>query len=211
MRFATSVQEDVRVDPWQPEGDHEGESIAELTLTGPRAPGIRFVDCELRSVSLTDGDLDGSVWRTGRIANARWVGVSLRRSAWHHVVVETSALSGCDLSGSRFQGVRFVGVNLDAVNLRGSTLRDCEFVDCRLRDVELGAAAVTRTRFPGCTVQRLELREATLQDVDLRGATLDVAHGVDRLRGASVDPGQLIELAPALAAHLGLVVRAPGE
>jgi hypothetical protein len=50
-------------------------------------------------------------------------------------------------------------------------------------------------------------RKATLTEVDLRGAEVDIARGFDRLAGAVVDVGQLMTLAPALAAHLGLDVR----
>ena len=47
---------------------------------------------------------------------------------------------------------------------------------------------------------------ATLTDVDLRGSRIGIARGWDRLRGATIDHGQLIELAPDLAAQWGLTV-----
>jgi hypothetical protein len=42
--------------------------------------------------------------------------------------------------------------------------------------------------------------------VDLRGADLGVSAGHDSLRGAVIDTGQLIELAPAVAQVLGIIV-----
>jgi hypothetical protein len=47
----------------------------------------------------------------------------------------------------------------------------------------------------------------TLRDVDLRrAASLEIARGVDRLAGAVIGTGQLFDLAPVLAAQLGLRV-----
>ncbi|MEY7980220.1 pentapeptide repeat-containing protein, partial [Streptomyces pilosus] len=43
--------------------------------------------------------------------------------------------------------------------------------------------------------------------VDLRGAAaLEIARGVDRLSGAVVSTAQLLDLAPVLAAELGIRV-----
>ncbi len=62
--------------------------------------------------------------------------------------------------------------------------------------------------FRDCTVRRAELREVRLKDVDLRGGAteLDIASGVERLAGATITPGQLMELAPAFAARIGVRV-----
>lgn len=44
-------------------------------------------------------------------------------------------------------------------------------------------------------------------DVDLRAAAeLDIARGVDRLAGAVISTAQLLDLAPVLAAALGVRV-----
>ncbi|WP_157101241.1 hypothetical protein [Nocardia shimofusensis] len=43
--------------------------------------------------------------------------------------------------------------------------------------------------------------------VDFRGTqALSIAQGIESLRGATVDHGQLMELAPSFAAALGLTV-----
>jgi uncharacterized protein YjbI with pentapeptide repeats len=107
--------------------------------------------------------------------------------------------------------VRFTGGLLDVVNLRGAVLEDVVFEDCRLREVDLGGARLTRVSFPGCRLERLDLTKATLSAVDLRGAELDVARGLDRLGGAILDIGQVLDLAPALAAQLGIDVRRPDD
>jgi hypothetical protein len=47
--------------------------------------------------------------------------------------------------------------------------------------------------------------------VELRGARIGISRGWDRLRGVVIDHGQLMELAPELAAQLGLEVRSADE
>jgi uncharacterized protein YjbI with pentapeptide repeats len=97
----------------------------------------------------------------------------------------------------------------DAVNLRGAALEDVVFEDCVLRDVDLAGARLTRVSLVGCRTERLDLTKATLAEVDLRGAEVGIARGLDRLGGAILDIGQVLELAPTLAAHLGIDVRYP--
>lgn len=45
-----------------------------------------------------------------------------------------------------------------------------------------------------------------MEAVELEGADLRVVDGVDGLAGAVLAPGHLLQLAPALAAHLGIIV-----
>ena len=53
----------------------------------------------------------------------------------------------------------------------------------------------------------IRLGQTRLTDVDLRGtAALTVTGDVQSLRGATIDTGQLMDLAPTLAAGLGLIV-----
>ena len=61
--------------------------------------------------------------------------------------------------------------------------------------------------FVDCSIDELNVAGATLSDVDLSGATLHKLIGVESLRGAIVSEAQLTDLAPILAAELGLEVR----
>lgn len=61
--------------------------------------------------------------------------------------------------------------------------------------------------FPGSRIDGLTLNKTTMTKVDFRGTqALSVAQGIESLRGATVDHGQLMELAPSFAAALGLTV-----
>ena len=194
---------------WQPERVHE-----DADLPAPEDPddvveaaGATFLGCRLTSAVLVDAGLTRTTWRGGTLTGVRFVGGRMARSSWHEVTLDDCALAGCELYGTVLRGVTLRGCVLDAVNLRGATLQDVAFENCVLRDLDLGSATLTGLRFPACRVERLDLTNATLTEVDLRGAELDMARGLDRLAGAVVDAGQLMTLAPAMAAHLGLEVR----
>lgn len=186
----------------------EAETFEQLTVEDPRLEGCRFVDCTFRSVALGPGRGDRSSWRGGSLTGVRFTGTALPRSTWLDVTLRSSALAGCELYGSTLRRVRLEGCLLDSVNLRDATLRDVVLDDCTVRHLDLGSARLTDVTFRDCTIERLDLTAAGLSRVDLRGSRLDLARGFDRLTGVTVDPGQLLDLAPGMAAHLGLTVRA---
>ena len=211
MSAGTGDGPDAAHPPVEAEGLHEGLAWSGGILEDADAEGGRFVDCGLSSLVLAGGSFKRTSWRGGRWSAVRLLGVGLARSQWLDVDLQGCALSGAELFGAQLRRVRFTGGLLDTVNLRGAVLTDVVFEDCALRDVDLGGARLTRVRLPGCRTERLDLTKAVLMDVDLRRAEIGIARGFDRLGGAVVDTGQLLDLAPALAAHLGIDVRAPGD
>ena len=62
-------------------------------------------------------------------------------------------------------------------------------------------------RFPGSSIGILGSAGARLTDVDLSGARLRTIGSIAGLRGATLSADQLIDLAPLLAAHVGIRIR----
>ena len=77
---------------------------------------------------------------------------------------------------------------------------------CDLRAALLMESDLGEVRFADCDLRGLELFNSSLAGTDLRGNELDDLKGVACLRGATIDTPQLLALAPALAADVGLVV-----
>jgi uncharacterized protein YjbI with pentapeptide repeats len=195
-------------DPFASGSLFEQEVFEQLVVDDPDLEGCRFVDCTFRSTTLGAGRGDRSSWRGTTLTAVRMTGTSLPRSTWLDATVESSAFSGCELYGAQLRRVRLERCLLDSVNLRSAVLREVVLDDCTVRHLDLGSAKLTDVTFRDCTIERLDLTGATLSRVDLRGSRLDIARGFDRLTGATVDGSQLLDLAPALAAHLGLRVEA---
>ncbi|VEI18608.1 Uncharacterised protein [Actinomyces viscosus] len=78
--------------------------------------------------------------------------------------------------------------------------------DLQLAGADLSGVDAQRVRFEESRVGTLRLCDGSLADVDLRGLEMKVVSGVGSLGGATVSGQQLAELAPLMAAHLGLRV-----
>lgn len=191
----------------QADQEYDSPHLADMQLDELDMRGTRFSESAFTEVTVTRGSFRfarfSDVWMHG----VRWLGTDLGQSAWQDAELINSALSGTEALGAQLLRVRFEGCKFESVNLRNADLRDIEFADCVLRDVDFAEATMRRVRFPGSTVERLALNKAQLQDVDLRGITrLDIANGLDSLRGATISLPQLMDLAPAFAQAAGIIV-----
>jgi uncharacterized protein YjbI with pentapeptide repeats len=191
----------------RPEGDYAAVHVDGLSFEGADASRARFLECTFSSAAAIDTRL-----RAARFADVWWhasrlVGVDLAESTWLDANLVSCALAGVEFYGGELRRVTFTGCKFDSVNLRGSLLRDVAFVDCLLRDVDLGDATLTAVTFRGCELDNPRFTRATMRDVDLRGAAFaGKVEGIEGISGATVSTRQALELAPVLAAAMGIIV-----
>jgi uncharacterized protein YjbI with pentapeptide repeats len=122
------------------------------------------------------------------------------REAGSGRIVHALVASG-ELGAARLRDLLLVDVvadHLDAANgdWRGASLSRVELRGCRFADV----------RFDHCHLEETDFNGTELTNVDLRGSDLRLGGNVAALRGAIIDTGQAIDLAPRMAASLGLQV-----
>jgi uncharacterized protein YjbI with pentapeptide repeats len=181
---------------------------------------------------LVEADLSGVSAAGGRVARCRLAGVSLAGARLRSLRLVDAVFSDCDLSnadltsatlnrvrfercrmtglvGARWEATQVVmrGCKLDLASFHEAQFRGAEFDDCVLDDADLAASWFRETSFAGSRLAGVGIDGARLAGVDFRGARLDPAGDVSALRGAVIDGLQLVELAPALAQGLGIVVR----
>lgn len=191
----------------EPDGDYDGLELHGLDLAEADGAGATFLDCRLLRCGL-----DGALLRRARVLDSvleevTGVGTQLGEAELRDVELRGARLGGTQLYGARLTRVLVRGGKADFLNLRQATLKDVVFEDCVLVEPDFGDAVLERVSFVNCTLRRADLRGARLRDVDLRDAAeLDIANGVDRLSGAVINATQLMELAPAFAAQLGVRV-----
>jgi uncharacterized protein YjbI with pentapeptide repeats len=189
------------------EGTYDTLHADEREFQEPHAGGARFVECAFTSVAFEGGRMRRARFTDVWCHTVRWVGTDLAESGWMDATVVSGMLAGVQAFGATLRRVTFSHCKLDSVNWRSAALREVRFVDCLLRDVDFGEATLTEVSFPGSTLDGVHLRGARLSKVDLRGAaSLGIADGVEALRGATIDHGQLLDLAPAFAQALGVTV-----
>jgi uncharacterized protein YjbI with pentapeptide repeats len=187
--------------------DYEAVHFVDLDLAGQVADDATFLSCRLERCGL-----DGVSLRRARMIEClleeiHALSVELGDSVWRDSLFSGGRLGALKASGASWTGVRIRGGKLDFVDLGRSRLSDVIFEGCAIGELDLTGAQMRSVRFDGCTVEVLNVDGARLSDVDLSGATLRTVGGLGSLRGATISPGQLVDLAPLLAAHLGLRIR----
>jgi uncharacterized protein YjbI with pentapeptide repeats len=191
----------------EPDGDYDGLEFREADLTGQDGGGARFMDCALTGCALDETRLHHARVLDSVLTGLRGVGTDLAESTFRDVEVVDARLGGVQLHGAVLERVVIRGGKIDYLNLRKARLRDVVFEGCVLVEPDFGGARLERVEFVDCTLKGADLTGVTLTDVDLRGAAaLEIARGVDRLAGAVISPAQLLDLAPVLAAEMGLRV-----
>ncbi|GGS51700.1 hypothetical protein GCM10010206_11810 [Streptomyces cinerochromogenes] len=200
------------LEPWtegelEPDGDYDGVEFRELDLGGQEGVGARFMDC-----ALTGCALDGTALGRARVLDSvltglRGVGTQWAESTFRDVELVDARLGGVQLHGAVLERVVVRGGKIDYLNLREARLKDVVFESCVLVEPDFAGARLERVEFVDCAVKGADFGGATLKDVDLRGAApLEITRGLDRLSGAVISTGQLLDLAPVLAGALGIRV-----
>ncbi|MEV0640169.1 pentapeptide repeat-containing protein [Streptomyces sp. NPDC050619] len=191
----------------EPDGDYDGLEFREADFAEQNGGGARFMDCALTGCALDRTRLQRARVLDSVLTGIRGVGTNLAEASLRDVEVIDARLGGVQLHGAVLERVLIRGGKIDYLNLRTSRLRDVVFESCVLVEPDFGGARLERVEFVDCALKGVDLSGATLVDVDLRGAaSLEIARGVDRLAGAVISTGQLMDLAPVLAAEIGVRV-----
>jgi uncharacterized protein YjbI with pentapeptide repeats len=165
----------------------------------------------VRRVHLKDVDLGESKLRAVEFvdviaeridaANGDWGGAQLRRTLF-----SDARLTGLSFAEARIEDVSFKACKLDYANFRHSEIERVSFEDCVLTGADFQGSRIKATVFSRCQLVEADFSNAALSLVDLRGSELRLAGSVLGLRGAIIDPLQLMELSRTLAHELGITV-----
>ncbi|WEO96709.1 pentapeptide repeat-containing protein [Streptomyces sp. FXJ1.172] len=200
------------LEPWPggqlaPDGDYDGLEFREADLAGQDGAGARFMDCALRQCAVDETGLRNARFLDTVLHGLRGVGTDLAEATFRDVELADPRLGGTQLHGAVLERVVVRGGKIDFLNLRMARLRDVVFDSCVLVEPDFAGARLERVEFVNCSLKDADFGGATLTDVDLRGAApLGISRGLDRMSGAVISTGQLLDLAPALAAELGIRV-----
>lgn len=189
------------------DADLDEVEIRELALDDrPALHDVRIVRSRLVSVSVAGAHLKGLELRDVVLDAVDAAGARLPEAELVRVEVRDARLSGIDLGQATLTDVGFVRCRMDAANLRLAELTRVDFEDCELREADLGGARLRSVRFAGSHLDRVDVSNARCERVDLRGARLGSVTGVTGLRGATIGVDQVLALAPAVFADLGLTI-----
>lgn len=160
--------------------------IASGEIGAARLRDLHLVDVVAERLDAANSDLRGASFTRVELSGCRFTGLGLTQATLQDVV-----LDDC---------------KLDLANFRAARLERVVFRDCVLTAADFGGARLEEVRFDRCRLEETDFNGAELTNVDLRGSDLRLGGDIAALRGAIIDTGQVIELAPRMAASLGLRV-----
>jgi uncharacterized protein YjbI with pentapeptide repeats len=165
----------------------------------------------LDAVRIVDGDLGGVRVRVRglslldvEIVRGSLANLDARSSSMVRVAASESRLTGLGWSEGRLQDVAFHGCRVDLASFRFSQLERVTFTDCVLREADFEEVRFASVAFHHCDLTGASFANARFTRSELRRCTLDDLQGVDGLRGAALEWGDILSLAGAFAAALGV-------
>jgi uncharacterized protein YjbI with pentapeptide repeats len=191
----------------EPDGDYDAVRFAGLDLRGQSADDAAFLACAFERCSLDEVSM-----RRARISECRFdelhaTSLDATDSMWRDTLVGVRRVGALLAIGASWSSVRVRGGRLDLLDLSGAKLHGVAFEDCTIGELDLGTADAREISFEDCEIELLDATGARLAGANLAGASIAGVRGVAGLRGATITPDQLLDLAPQLAAHIGLKVR----
>jgi uncharacterized protein YjbI with pentapeptide repeats len=187
-------------------GDYEGLEIADLDLAGHSALGATFTACRIARCHLDGLDLRQSRLTDSLLVDDDAASLDATDALWRDSIVSGGRLGAVIAAGATWSGLRLRGLKLDYLDLSGAKVVGVVFEAVVIGELELAEADLRSVRFESSAIEVLNAASARFTDVDLSGARLRTIEGIASLRGATIGPEQLIDVAPLLAAHLGIVV-----
>ena len=185
----------------------EDLEVVEADLSGGDLSALTLLSCRFSEVFANDTDLAAARLVDCRLERLSATYLHSPRSTWRTVELVDSRIGAWELYDADVESLLIEDCRLGFTNLAGTTVRDLLIRATRIDELDLSGIDAQRVRFEDCRVGTLRLRGGSLSDVDLRGLEMRTVSGVGSLAGATVSSGQLSELAPLLAQHLGLRVQ----
>lgn len=186
--------------------DFDGILFSDLDFSGQDGSDAKFLECHIERCGVEALNLRRARFIDSLVTEIHGASLDLGNSSWRDSQMVGGRLGVLTLTGAMLKCVRIKGMKLGFVNLAGSRVEDVVFEGCEIGAMDVGAARLHTVSFVDCTVQELNVAEATLVKVDLSGARLKTLIGIEALRGAIISHEQLLDLAPLLAAQLGVTV-----
>lgn len=184
----------------------EDLELVEADLSGGDLSALTLLSCRFSEVFANDTDLAAARLVDCRLERLSATYLHSPRSTWRTVELVDSRIGAWELYDADVESLLMENCRLGFTNLAGTTVRDLLIRATRIDELDLSGIDAQRVRFEDCQVGTLRLHGGSLSDVDLRGLEMRTVSGIGSLAGATVSSGQLSELAPLLAQHLGLQV-----
>ncbi|WP_435745511.1 pentapeptide repeat-containing protein [Microbacterium sp. PMB16] len=152
-------------------------------------------------------DLTGATVLDVAMTGVRIASLKMRDAGIRRLRISDGRIGTLDLSGARIDELELRDLRIDYLNLGAARATDVEISGCSIRTIDMPQSELTRVRFADTTSDEVDPRGMRATDVDLRG--LDALSYLDAnsLRGTTLTGFQVQQLAPVIAAGLGIQIK----
>lgn len=152
-------------------------------------------------------DLTGATILDVEMPGARIASLRMRDAGVRRLRITGGRIGTLDLSEARVSELELRDVRIDYLNLGAAKVTDLEISGCAIRTIDMPQAELTRVRFTATTSDEVDPRGMRAKDVDLRGLDALAFLDAESLRGATLTSFQVQQLAPVIAAGLGIQIK----
>ena len=184
--IAESILRGDFTDWWGEDHSLERSRLVQAQLIGTASNRLRALDVRIEGSDLSGSDFD--------------------ESSFTRVVFRECRLSGAVFTRCSFRDVLFSGCRLNQANFAMSETSTVMFEDTDLRESDFYAANLSGTRFFDCNLSGAQFSKATTTGVRFHGSTLTDIKGGQALAGAVIESSQVLPVALAVLADLGIRV-----
>jgi len=152
-------------------------------------------------------DLTGATILDVDVSGVRTTAVKLRNAGIRRLRITGGRIGTLDLSSARIDELELRDLRIDYLSLGGAKASDILIVDSTIKALDMPQAELTRVAFENCRSDEVDPRGMRATDVDLRGLDANGFMDTNSLRGTTLTTFQIQQLAPTIAAGLGIQVK----
>jgi uncharacterized protein YjbI with pentapeptide repeats len=183
-----------------------------LLLEGVQFAGIDAEEVGLKRFVVTEVDLsgaklDGLDLEDGSIKACNLASLRSKSCTIERVVIEASRLTGATLVKPRLTDVFFRGSPIDISSFRFGRFNRVRFESCRLIEADFQGVTARACSFIDCDLAGAQLSQGSFAGSAFRGCRLAGVKGLEALKDTQMAWEDVMEIATALAASLGIEIR----
>lgn len=152
-------------------------------------------------------DLTGATVIDVEMSGARIASLRMRDAGVRRVKISGGRIGTLDLSEARISELDLRDARIDYLNLGAAKVTDLDISGCAIRTIDMPQSELTRVRFTATSSDEVDPRGMRAKDVDLRGLDALAYLDANSLRGTTLSYFQVQQLAPVIAAGLGIQIK----
>lgn len=152
-------------------------------------------------------DLSGATLLDVDVTGIRAASVKLRSAGIRRLRITGGRIGTLDLSSTHIDELELRDLRIDYLSLGGSKGSDILIADSTINALDMPQAVFTRVRFDNCRCNEVDTQGIRAAHVDLRGLDADAFMDTNSLRGTTLTTFQIQQLAPTIAAGLGIQIK----